>query len=248
MSLDAPPLVGQGRRPTRKGPWPKLPWWVWTAVAVSVVAFLVVAGIALSWVLSVKEQPLYERRTPSADGQSHHVGRVEVSPREPVAARCGDIRGLRLAGDVNELPLLQEALEKGVCEDFVKSTADGAELARRMERAAGKGAIVSFGVFERTGEDTATLAPATGPPRILINGRYLDGVFKGFLAPLLAHELWHAGSATVSAADELAARRIEAEVCDKIPTANKTSRSCQDAQRIAADSGALTSLRAAGFG
>jgi hypothetical protein len=74
------------------------------------------------------------------------------------------------------------------------------------------------------------------------------GVFKGFLLPELAHELWHGGHAVVTAQDELMARKVELAACADIP-GSASFRGCTDAKRIvdAGDDAALRGLRAAGY-
>jgi hypothetical protein len=237
--LDEPaPLVGQGRRPPGSRPWPRLPWWVWSGIALAVVAFVVLGGYGVALILRVKDQPLFKRRTPSAPGQSHAVGTAIPSAADPQPVACGTVSGLQVAGSAKEAPLLREALG-GVCK-YLKSIADGPALSARIEVAARRGVVVSFGVFTSTGDDSTTVSAVgsetSGPPRLLVNNRFADNVFKGFLAPVLAHELWHAGAPrpVVTAAEERLARRVEAAVCGQIPTANETSRSCRDAQQITA--------------
>ncbi|MCA1824603.1 MAG: hypothetical protein ABR520_09175 [Mycobacteriales bacterium] len=223
-------------------PWPRLPAWFWAGVAVATIGFVALLVVILRIVGEPRDQPLFARRTPPGAAESHDVGKLVLSTRPPVPVRCGAIIGLRVAGDVRETPLLTEALG-GLCERL--GSVDP-ELGRRIAVAAGRRAIISFGVFRRTGDDSTTLAAQ--PPRIVVNNRFLNGTFKGFLAPVLAHELWHAGTAVVTAADELGARRIEAAVCDLIPSSS-VSRSCSDARAIVAVGAdeAVRRLRASGY-
>jgi hypothetical protein len=243
-----PPRVGQDRRPPVARPWPRLPRWFVAGAAVALVAFLVVGAVAIAGMARFKEQPLYERRSASAPGeQSHRVGRVEL-PNAPLrAVSCGAVTGLRVQGGTDAGGLLADALA-GLCKRIAALKPYGTELADRIARLAERGAILSFANFGRTGELTTTLAGT--PPRVLLSDAFLrgGGQFKGFLLPELAHELWHAGATTVTAEDELAARRVELAACGVIPSGD-AFRGCTDAKRIVGDGDekALRELRAAGY-
>lgn len=207
------------------------------------VAFLGLSAYAVSLILDTEEQPLFARRTPPLVGvQSHDSGRVVLSQEAPVAVPCGAIVGLKVAGDSVAGPLLRAAVTDGVCKRL--AGIDPA-LASRVKLAAERGVVISFGIFERTGEDSATIAGQ--PPRVAINTRYA-GAFKGFLLPVLAHELWHAGSVEVTAEEELGARKAEAAMCAFVPSST-VHRGCTDANAIVAagDAAALAQLRAVGF-
>jgi hypothetical protein len=221
-------------------------------VALLLTAFVAVGVVAVVKVASFEEQPLYERRSPPlGTEQSHQVGRV-VLPEAPVFdVQCGAITGLRVQGGPDTGPLLADAL-RGLCRRVAGVGTYGVELADRMKALADQRAIVSFANFGRTGELTTTL-PGTAPdvpPRILLNDAFLRGgvQFKGFLLPELAHEMWHAGSAYVTADDELAARKVELAACALIPSGDQF-RGCTDAKRIVedGDENALRGLRAAGY-
>lgn len=237
------PAVGQGRRPPVPRPWPRLPRWFWAGAAVAMAAFLVVGVIAIVAVTSFKEQPLYERRSAPAQGQSHYVGRVTLpdAPLRPV--RCGSVDGLKVQGGPDTGPLLADAIG-GLCRRLNALDPYGAELAERIVTLAKQGAVVSFANFGRTGELSTTIAG----PRILLSDSFLrgGGQFKGFLLPELAHELWHAGSLDPSAEDELAARKVEWKACGQVPSPT-AFRGCTDAKRIVDDPAALERLRRAGY-
>jgi hypothetical protein len=241
------PAVGQGPRPAGRRPWPALPRWFVIGAAATLVAFLVVGAGAVVAVVRFKEQPLYERRSPSRDGMSHFVGRVELpdAPTFPVA--CGAIKGLRIQGGVEAGALLAEAVT-GLCKRVAGIGPYGPRLADRIIVLAKAGAVVSFANFGRTGELTTTVAGT--PPRILVSDAFLrgGGLFKGYLLPELAHELWHAGNVDVTAEEELTARKVELAACADIP-GSASFRGCTDAKRIVTDGDekALRELRAAGY-
>ena len=243
------PAVGQGRRPAVKRPWPRLPRWFLAGGAVAVAGFVLAAAAAVVAITSFREQPIYERRSAPAPGQSHNVGRVglpaEGTPLTPVP--CGAVTGLRVQGGPDTGPLLAEALT-GLCKNIAALGPYGRELADRIVVLAKAGAVISFANFGRTGELTTTLPG--GPPRVVLNDAFLrgGGQFKGFLLPELAHELWHAGRAETTAEEELAARKVELAACATVPS-SEAFRGCTDAKRIvdAGDAEALRSLRAAGY-
>lgn len=248
MSQAPLPTVGQGRRPSVRRPWPRLPRWFWAGVAVALTVFVAVAVLAVVKVLSFEEQPLYERRSPPLAGQqSHTVGRVGL-PDAPIRdVPCGAIRGLRVQGGEETGDLLADAL-RGLCGRVAGVGEYGVELASRLKTLGERGAIISFANFGRTGELTTTLPGP--PPRILLNDAFLrgGGQFKGFLLPELAHELWHAGGTDITAADELAARKVELAACALVPS-SEAFRGCTDAKAIVeqGDEAALRGLRGAGY-
>ena len=242
----SPSRVGEGARPVARRPWPRLPKWLWAGVAVTLVVFAALATFAVRRILDDSTQPLFARRSPPLAGeQSHAVGVVQFSQEPPVDVRCGVVSGLQVAADDLVRPVLVEAITTGLCDRL--GTLDP-ELARRVIAAAQKGTVVSFGVFARTGEDSTTLAGS--PPRVVLNNRFA-GSFKGFLLPLLAHELWHAGSVDITAAEEYDARRVENQACDdlRIRTSRTVSRGCQDARAIVrmGRDAAIAELRAEGY-
>jgi hypothetical protein len=169
------------------------------------------------------------------------VGELRASDAEREAVPCGVITGLQVQGDDIVRPLLADAL-RGLCRRL--GALDPA-LADRIKSAADQGAVISFGVFERTGDASTTVAGS--PPRILVNTSYA-GAFKGYLLQVLAHELWHGGRVDVTAADELAARRIEDQICKRQPEI-QSIRGCEEAAQIvsAGDEAALAGLRDAGY-
>ena len=231
-----------------KRPWPRLPAWFWAGTALTVAAFVTFAVVAVVRMASFEEQPIYERRSPPlATEQSHHVGRVGLPDAPLREVECGAIRGLRVQGGPETGELLADAV-RGLCRRVAVVGTYGPELADRIKLLADQRAIVSFANFGRTGELTTTLPGS--PPRVLLNDAFLrgGGQFKGFLLPELAHELWHAGRADLTAEEELTARKVEVAACALVP-ANESFRGCNDARRIVAagDEEALRGLRAAGF-
>ena len=246
VGLPPPTAVGEGRRPVVRRPWPQLPRWLVVGAAVLMLIFLALAAFAVGRILDEQSQPLFARRSPPLpQRQSHDVGMVQASNQPPVPVRCGVVDGLQVAADDQVRAVLVEAISNGLCNRL--GTYDG-ELAERVVAAARRGTVISFGVFSRTGDDSTTLAGS--PPRIVLNNRFA-GSFKGFLLPLLAHELWHAGETNVTAEDEYDARRIEDQVCNdqRIRSSRSVSRGCEDARAIVrrGRAAAIAELQDAGY-
>lgn len=239
--------VGQGRRPTARRPWPRLPRWFVAGVAVASLAILAVLGYAVA-LLARDPQPVTERRTASGASSSHNVGNLRVLSTLHRAVPCGAVSGLQVtAGIEADVDLLDEVV-RGVCKN-IRTVAAPAE--QRVVAAARRGVVIGYAQFERTGEDSTTLAG--NPPRVAINTRFsVQGkLFKGYLAGVVLHELMHAGAPAgpVSAEDEFAARAAENQLCDIVLPNSEIGRSCADARaivRLGRDE-AIKRLRAAGY-
>jgi hypothetical protein len=228
-------------------PWPRLPRWFVVGVAVSSVLIVVVLGYAIA-VLSRPAQPVTERRTPSSATLSHDVGKFELQAAVQRPAPCGAVNGLATAGATSaDADLLAEVLA-GICKN-IRTVAPPAE--DRVVTAARRGVVISFARFERTGEDSTTIAGR--PPRVAVNARFSSrgGSFKGYLAGVVLHELMHAGGppVPVTADEEFLARSAENQLCGIVLPNSSIGRSCADARAIV-DLGrdaALRRLRAAGY-
>lgn len=245
--MPEPVLVGQGRRPAIRRPWPALPRWFVVGSVVGLVAFVAVVVVAIVAMVTFQEQPLFERRSAPAGNLSHDVGRVTLPDAPYTEVTCNGVTGWRVQGGTDTTALLSGAFG-GLCKRLGALGPYSAPLGDRIVALAKQRAVLSFANFGRTGELTTTLVGS--PPRILLSDAFLrgGGQFKGFLLPELAHEIWHGGTATVTARAELDARKVEARACALIPS--KTAfRGCTEAQRIVAygDDVALAKLEAAGY-
>ncbi|MEP7054275.1 MAG: hypothetical protein ABI912_03420 [Actinomycetota bacterium] len=239
--------VGQGRRPMVRRPWPRLPRWFVAGIALTSVLVVVVLGYAIT-VLARSPQPVTQRRTPSSAGLSHDVGKFEfrAEVRRPVP--CGAVNGLAVAGATQaDADLLAEVVA-GICKNIRTVDAPAEE---RVVAAARLGATIGFAQFERTGEDSTTVVG--NPLRVAINTRFSSrgGLFKGYLAGVVLHELMHAGGPPlpVTAEEEYAARSAENQLCGIVLPNTALGRSCADARAIV-DLGrdeALRRFRAAGY-
>ncbi len=245
MAEETGPTIGQGPRPRVRRPWPRLPRWFVAGTAAALAGFTVLGVAAVQRIRDVPEQPLFERRSPPRPGElSHEVGRVTLpdAPIQPV--RCGVVAGLSVQGGSRTGPLLADAV-RGLCNRL--GGVDPA-LADRIVAAARLGTVISFANFGRTGELSTTMSGR--PPRVLVNDAFIrnTGQFKGFLVPILAHELWHGGVADATAEEEYAARVVEARMCDFVPSSS-AFRGCVEARAIVklGRDAAVAGLRAAGY-
>ncbi|MDQ1709595.1 MAG: hypothetical protein QOG49_980 [Frankiaceae bacterium] len=239
--------VGQGRRPAAKRPWPQLPRWFVVGVAGTAVATVAVLAYAIV-LLGRAPQPLTARRTPSSAGLSHDVGRYEFRSAVTQPVACGAVNGLQVAGaNQADADLLADVVG-GVCKN-IRQLSPPAE--DRAVQAARRGAIIGFAQFERTGEDSTTIAGT--PPRVAVNTRFSvrGKSFKGYLAAVVVHELVHAGAppGPVTADEEFTARTAESQLCAIVLPNDQIGRSCADANAIVAlgRAAAITKLRAAGY-
>jgi hypothetical protein len=232
-------------------PWPRLPWWLWLAVAVTSVAMVVVAAALFG---SAPDQlPVAARRSPPADGLSHGVGAVVVPVLEPEhrdrlvrrQAACPRLDRVTLVGTAAEVALLDAAADK-LC--ALRSTAP---ILRAREGLQEAGAVVSFAEFELSiNESTTRLGP--GRPEVLVHAKFQQGgAGPERVAAVLAHEGAHlADGEPPTAAAELAARTAELEACGRLFGGGvQPNRGCADAAALLSgdDAGALRRLQEAGY-
>ncbi|MEO6713488.1 MAG: SDR family NAD(P)-dependent oxidoreductase, partial [Mycobacteriales bacterium] len=239
--------VGQGRRPNVRRPWPKLPRWFVAGIAVASLAIAGVLGYAVV-LLARDPQPVTERRTPSAEGVSHDVGDFQFRDVVQLPVDCGPVSGLRVSGATQEDAELLADVVKGVCKN-IRIVAAPAE--DRLVEAARAGTVIGFAQFERTGEDSTSIAGSQ--PRIAVNTRFSvrGKSFKGYLAGVVIHELTHSGgpAGPVSADEEFLARSLEHELCTIVrPPNSEIGRSCGDAKAIVelGQEAAIAQLKTAG--
>jgi hypothetical protein len=233
---------------------------------VTSVAILAVLGLGISR-LARPDQPVEERRSPSgavalrlagrpagtAPG-SHDVASLDFRSRLTRPVSCGAVGGLQVAASTaQDVATLVDVVENGVCKglrEVVARPAAGETAEQRVVKAARKGTVIGFAAFERTGEDSTTLAGS--PPRVAVNARYSNRgkSFKGYLAVVVLHELMHAGAddVTVTAAQEYDARAVELERCRSLAV-EAQGRSCAEAESIVGwgRDEAIRRLQAAGY-
>jgi hypothetical protein len=232
-------------------PWPRLPWWLWLAAAVTTVAMVVVAAGLFG---SVPDQlPVAARRSPPAGDLSHGVGAVRVPVLEPANrallvrrhAGCPRLDRVTLVGTAAEVALLDQAAGR-LC--ALRSTDPIARARDGLQRAR---AQVSFAEFELAINESTTDF-GQDPPAVLVHAKFQQGgAAAARVAAVLAHEGAHlADGHPPDAAEELAARRAELDACGRLFTGDvQPNRGCADAAALLAndDAGALAKLREAGY-
>jgi hypothetical protein len=232
-------------------PWPRLPWWLWLAAAVTTVAMVVTAAGLFG---SVADQlPVAARRSPPAGDLSHGVGAVRVPVLEPAnrallvrrRAGCPRLDRVTLVGTAGEVALLDEATGR-LC--ALRSTGPIARARDGLQRAR---AVVSFAEFELAINESTTDF-GKHPPAVLVHAKFQQGeAAAARVAAVLAHEGAHlADGHPPDAAEELAARRAELDACGRLFTGDvQPNRGCADAAALLAtdDAGALAKLKEAGY-
>jgi hypothetical protein len=252
------PSVGRPRRLTpeetvalKTRPWPRLPWWLWLAAAVTTVVMVVVAAGLFG---SVPGQlPVAARRSPPAGDLSHGVGAVRVPVLEPAnrallvrrRAGCARLDQVTLVGTAGEVALLEEAAER-LC--ALRSTAPIQRARDGLQRAR---AQVAFAEFELAINESTTDF-GRHPPAVLVHAKFQQGdAAPERVAAVLAHEGAHlADGHPPSAAGELAAREAELDACGRLFTGGvQPNRGCADAAALLSedDAGALQKLKEAGY-
>jgi hypothetical protein len=252
------PVVGRPRRlgpeevaALKARPWPRLPWWLWLAVAVTTVAMVVVATGLFGSVAG--QLPVAARRSPPAGDLSHGVGQIRVPVLEGRnqgllvrrQASCPRLDRVTLVGTAAEVALLDAAADQ-LC--ALRSTAPIQRARDGLQQAA---ATVSFAEFELSiNESTTDFGPAR--PTVMVHAKFQQGAAAAErVAVVLAHEGSHvADGGPPTAAAELAARKAELDACGRLFTGGaQPNRGCADAAALLAtdDAGALARLKEAGY-
>jgi hypothetical protein len=251
-------LIGRPRRLTpaevaaiKARPWPRLPWWLWLAAALTTVTMVAVAAGIFG---SVPDQlPVAARRSPPAAGQSHGVGDLRVPILEPEnrdrlvrrQAGCARLDQVTLVGTAGEVALLDAAAAR-LCALRSTPPVERARAALQEARA-----VVAFARFELTINESTTVFGA-GPPEVLVHSKFQQGeAAADRVAVVLAHEGAHvAGGGPPDAAGELAARTAELEACTRLFTGEaQPNRGCADAAALLSgdDATATQKLKEAGY-
>ena len=233
-------------------PWPRLPWWLWLAVAVTTVAMVVVAAGLFG---SAPEQlPVAARRSPPTQDLSHGVGLVRVPVLLPEnqdrvvrrQASCPRLDRVTLVGTAAEVALLDAAADK-LC--ALRSTAPIQRARAGLQDAA---ATVAFAEFELSINESTTDF-GSERPAVLVHAKFQQGdAAPERVAAVLAHEGAHvADGGPPTAAGELApARTAELEACGRLFGGDvQPNRGCADAAALLSgdDANALRRLKEAGY-
>ena len=245
------PLTSQEAAALKTRPWPRLPWWLWLAAAVTAVAMVLIA-VNLA-------RPPELRRQPPGHGLTHDVGRVAVFALEPAnagrvlrrQADCRRLDAVTLVGTRQEVDLLDLAVAR-LCS--LRSTPQVERARQGLEHAH---PLLAFAKFERGGSvsttvlDPAVLPGSDGRVAVLIDGGFSVLPPERIVVPLV-HEGTHLaeGARAPDAAGELDARLAELVACEALsPGRQQLQRDCaQDAAlRAEGRDRALADLRRDGY-
>jgi hypothetical protein len=252
------PAVGRPRRLSpeevaalKARPWPRLPWWLWLAVAVTTVTMVVVAAGLFGSAPS--QLPPAARRSPPAQDLSHGVGELRVPVLSPEhrdrlvrrQAGCPRLDQVTLVGTAGEVALLDAAADK-LC--ALRSTAPIQRARAGLQEAR---ATVAFAEFELSINESTTDF-SSERPMVLVHAKFQQGEAAAErVAAVLAHEGAHvADGGPPTAAAELAARTAELEACGRLfGPGVQPNRGCADAAALLSgdDAGALRRLKEAGY-
>lgn len=239
-----PPSVNP-RDPWRRAPVGELQeqllprWFVLTALILVPVA--IVAAIAAFLVFGPDEVPVAQRRPPPGGGLTSDVGDYRVGNLEPqpYAEACPALQGVRIAGTDDDLAALRLGIA-GLCNTSLEPGTEDAIRAFARD-----GGVVRFAQFEATGVDSAAVLDGE-PSTILVNAR-LQRTDPLWIAPVVAHDAVVLSGDAETVDTRLAARRAEAQVCERLLSGRRPSRGCDDAQQLLAQPDPAAALRDAGF-
>lgn len=252
MARRSPGGVGDGLPAMPDGE-PLLARWFVLAMLLLSVAAVGLTVYALSQRAAPPSEafPAAERRNPGTAEVTHDRGQVvlaeDVTADMPVT--CAP--DVRLVGDEGGRATLRRAF--GVLCQQLASDEDGslAQVAAGLAELDDRSGIVRVAQAVATGIDSSARIE-DGVPVVELAPKFQFENAR-LAAPFLAHELFHLGSdawpgAPVDAAAELAAMRVQHEVCGalRVP-ADRLPRGCGDAAELLADDDPVDALREAGF-
>jgi len=234
-------------------PWPRLPWWLWLAVACTTVAMVVIALSLLREGGGTAPVGVGGVRPPPAGQLSHGVSAYRVPAFEPANAgrvvrrhaSCPRLADLTLVGTAGEVDLLSQAADQTCA---LRTTPEIERARAGLNR---PGVEVAFAEFE-VGSVESTAVLQEGRATVLVTGAYSRRAPRR-VAALLVHEGTHvAAGRPPTAADELAARKAELQACQRLFPAGgdaQPNHGCRDAAELlaAGDGNALAALRGAGY-
>lgn len=195
--------------------------------------------------------PAAERRNPGTAEVTHDRGQVVLAEDDTVSTPVTCAPDVRLVGDEGGRATLRRAfgvLCQQLAEDTDGSLAQVAAGLAELDAAAG---ITRVAQAAATGIDSSARIEQ-GIPVIELAPKFQFENAR-VAAPFLAHELFHLGSedwpgAPVDAAAELAAMRVQDEVCRALrEPASERPRGCRDAAELLAADDPPQELRDAGF-
>lgn len=195
--------------------------------------------------------PAAERRNPGTAEVTHDRGQVVLAEDTTASMPVSCAPSVRLVGDEGGRATLQRAF--GVLCQQLEEDGDGslAQVAAGLSELDAAGGIARVAQAVATGVDSSARIEDDVPVVELAPKFQFDNA--RLAAPFLAHELFHLGGerwpgAPVDAAGELAAMRVQDEVCRalRVPVEARP-RGCRDAAELLATEDPLGALRDAGF-
>lgn len=227
-------------------------WFVLAMLLLSVVAVgMTVFALTQRSAPPAEAFPAAERRNPGTAEVTHDRGQVVLAEDDTASTPVTCAPDVRLVGDEGGRATLRRAfgvLCQQLAEDDDGSLAQVAAGLADLDAATGVARVAQAAA---TGIDSSARIEQ-GIPVIELAPKFQFENAR-VAAPFLAHELFHLGSqdwpgAPVDAAAELAAMRVQDEVCRALdePEPDRP-RGCRDAAELLATDDPLQALRAAGF-
>ncbi len=227
-------------------------WFVLAMLLLSVVAVgMTVLALSQRAAPPAEVFPAAERRNPGTAEITHDRGQVVLAEDDTVSQPVTCAPDVRLVGDEGGRATLRRAF--GVLCQQLSEDGDGslAQVAAGLAELDAAGGIARVAQAVATGIDSSARIEE-GVPVVELAPKFQFENAR-VAAPFLAHELFHLGSETwpgavVDAASELAAMRVQDEVCRALrEPASERPRGCNDAAELLAADDPLQELRDAGF-
>ena len=235
----------------RARPWPRLPWWLWLAVAVTTVTMVVVAAGLFG---SAPDQlPVAARRSPrprtrataSASSASRSCCPENQGRLVRRQASCPRLDQVTLVGTAGEVAPAGRGRRQALRPALDRPDPAGPRRApgRRGDRCLRQVRAVHQRVDHRFG---------AGRPAVLVHAKFQQGeAAPDRVAVVLVHEGAHvADGGPPDAAGELAARTAELEACGRLFSGGaQPNRGCADAAALLSgdDASAIQRLKEAGY-
>ena len=195
--------------------------------------------------------PPAERRNPGTAEVTHDRGELRVAEDTTVSQPVTCAPDVRLVGDPGGRATLQRAFGVLCAQLEADDDSSLAQVARGLGELDAAAGIARVALGAATGvESSARIEDGVPIVEIAPKFQFDNGRLA---APFLAHELFHLGSETwpgapVGAEQELAAMRVQDEVCRalRVPE-EQLPRGCGDAAELLASDDPLAALRDAGY-
>ncbi|MEX0705539.1 MAG: hypothetical protein WD041_02880 [Nitriliruptoraceae bacterium] len=220
-------------------------WFVLTMLALAPVAIGVTAWALLS--IPSGDLPPAERRPPGGPEVTIARGDIALATSDDTEAGPACAEGVTLVGDSGSRAAGRRALG-ATCQLIARG--DLPRAAQGLEEWLAAGAVLRMGTFEFSGVESSARIE-DGRMIVELNAKFIfDDATRA--APALLHQLvliadggWP--GATVSAASELEAARVQATACGRLSFGGARPRGCLDVDELLALDDPLAAIAAAGF-